>query len=235
MNKIFALFALASCATGTSYPPDSPDGRLEYEHDARAFDASIDALQPDAATPHTEGCNMGLLPAARTTTLVNGDPISPDLINEIEDMIVGNKRATYGRTFYPRFVIVGSWSAVAVIVTAGGFAHPGFTSTAGSVLSVVEIPYIVGERITSLDLKVCGNGAADLSADVAYASTYLATDVSISIPTLIVDSNRTAAWATFSIPVTPTILTAGSSLTLQFFADQAGYTIGHITANFDRL
>jgi hypothetical protein len=233
MNKIVALLVLASCATATSYPPDSPDGRIEHEHDARStpsIDASVDALQPDAAPPHTEGCNMGLLPNARTTTLVNGDPISPDLLNEIQDNIIGAKRRAFVRRFYPYFFVAGSWTTQST--AAGSPNRPGIT-TAGVTAGLFAIPYEVGDRLTALTFQGCGNGVTDVNFSLIYAADYVAATATIGSA---VETNRPVAWATvnFSLTSTP-VMVDGDTLYVVAAPSASGYTIGQVSATFDRL
>lgn len=75
--KALALALLSACSVPVTYDPSPPDAAVR--------------ITIDAATPQNPGCSMGNLPTSRTSSPVNGDPVDPALIGEIEDNIIGQK------------------------------------------------------------------------------------------------------------------------------------------------
>lgn len=234
MNKLIALLVLSSCATAIpSYPPDSSDsdGRLEHEFDAAPlFDAES---LPDAAPPQIKGCDtMGLLPKARTVTINPGDSIPGSIINELEDMIIGGKKNSFTRRYYPKFVVQGGWAAGA-LVTAG-IIFPGYTST-GVTPAYVEIPYEVGDHLIAMTFQACGNGVVDLQVDLNLFGSYGAGSLSLGNLT---DTNRAGgAWSTATVAVDTArpAMVEGGLAQMVLTASAAGYTIAQVSATFERL
>lgn len=220
--RTFALAFLFACSTSAA----------AYEPDAARSDSY---LTPDAApAPQNHGCHMGLLPAARTKTYVDGDPVDPAILNELQDNIVSTKRKSFSRPRAPRFVLQGSWAVPSLVTDSLGKTLVASVSTAGSVAGYIEIPFDDGDRITGLALQVCGNASADTVFDV-FLGTTAAGLVSIASGG-ITDTNRTNTWATLStLVITPTILTAGNTLYLQAIPNAASYNLAAVIPTFDRL
>ncbi len=237
MNKaLLAVALLAGCSTyyyDIPEPHPTPDARSIHDS-AVIVDAS-----PDAATPlQIAPCNMGNLPTSRTTTHIVGDPVDPNLIDEIQDAIIGSKRKPFIRRFFPRFTVPGpAWGAPASVV-AGGLSFAGVTSTGISATpGRIEIPHEVGDRLIGLSWQACGNGVADIVIDAMYSPTYLSPPSPPLLGTL-TDLNRSgAAWSTATMVIgTPTVVVDGSNMEILVLAQgAAGYTIGMMSGTFDRL
>lgn len=178
---------------------------------------------------------MGLLPGARTVTLVPGDPFPAALGDELQDQIIGAKRKAWGRPFYPRFLSTTNLT----LNTTGLTGPPAETYTSSGVATgVFEVPFEEGDRIIALKYWAFGNGVTDLSSGrlefFAGAPDALATNV-ISWN----DSNRPAAWTFFDTATIgtffPLVLTAGGILRCLININAAGYQFGWWQASFDRL
>jgi hypothetical protein len=83
MNKILSLSLLVLLACTPDAPEAQPDAAPPTPDASVVVDAQADARTEPRAPK--QGCTMGNLPTARTITLVNGDPLPPDLINEMQD------------------------------------------------------------------------------------------------------------------------------------------------------
>lgn len=175
---------------------------------------------------------MGNLPTSRTETCVAGAPISHNLINEIQDCIVGAQRKSFSRPRGPRFMVPGTWGTPALVTDSLGKQLIASTSV-GATTGFIEIPFDDGDRITALTMQVLGNGSADTLFDV-FLGTTAAGLVSIASGG-ITDTNRTNTWATLStLVITPTVLVSGNSLYLQAVPNAAGYSLALVVPTFDR-
>lgn len=181
---------------------------------------------------------MGNLPTARTENCIAGASVSHNLINEIQDNIIGHKRPTFVRTFYPKFTNASGFAAGVNPVNA---TFPLSYNSAGAVANAqFDIEFEDGDRLTNLLYQAAGNGTTDLTfGGIFYAATMGVAPTQLTSWT---DVNRAAAWGTVDIgaigtgPVlSPQVLSAGASLTVQLVTNAAGYSIGTFWAVFDRL
>lgn len=179
---------------------------------------------------------MGNLPNSRTITINTGDPIPPNLINELQDASIGAKRKSWSRPFYPRFLA----SSNLTLNASGLFGQPAETWTSSGVAQAVfNVPtWDEGDRITALKYWAFGNGTTDLNSG---SLEFYAGAPNVA-PTTIVswnDTNRSAAWTLFDVGTigafVPTTLTAGGILRILININAAGYQFGWWQATFDRL
>lgn len=179
------------------------------------------------------GYEMGNLPVSRTVTLIPGDGVPANLLDEIQDSVIGAKRSSWSRPRSPRFTIQGSWGTPALVTDSLGKVLVASTTT-GSSQGYIEIPFDQGDRITGLTLQALGNGTADVIYDVLIGT------ISGGLVTIagggITDTNRTNTWGTISgFTITPSILVAGNTLYIQAIPNASGYSIATIIPVFDRL
>lgn len=166
------------------------------------------------------------LPTTRDLTLSSASAIPNALLNKLQDCVIGHKKPSLRKLLNPQ-AWMGMYSTPWV---PGG---PGlYVSSNVMGAGYIGIPIEVGDRITNLELKVFGNGVTDITFTVQYI------DASMVLQTLgtVTDTNRTAAWATLTVPsFVPHVMAAGESL--QIFADvnASGYRIGPWWYDYDRL
>lgn len=176
---------------------------------------------------------MGLLPGARTVTLVPGDPIPAAVIDEIMDMIIGMKKAPWKRSFFPQMKAgQGTATPWAQSLAFTGATYVGWAS-AGVSNGQFDIPCEVGDRIVGFAFAAIGNGVADNQTDVYYSSGPGVGGVLLSTNT---DINRAAAWGAVTMPAfTPQVVGATGALWFTQSANAVGYTFAVAIAAFDRL
>jgi len=146
MRKLLVLFAFtAGCSHPAAYEPDA------YEPDALQPDASGNIkqdAQPDA--PKAKDC-MGNLPALRTTTVDDSDPVPSGLLNELQDRDI----AVNG----PRTLIIGG-AAFCDDSFAGGTAtrlDSVWTLTAGGGGAKVIADLHLPPGVKIIEVRVSGN------------------------------------------------------------------------------
>lgn len=227
MKKIAlaVLLALTACGDNDAVrSPDAFDQPPQVILDARAPDAGPIARGPQPAD--FGGCNfMGNLPAARTITIANGDPVPPDLLNEIQDMIVAANRKPFQRSFYPRFVYNNT----------GGFngasnGQPCLISSAATI-AFFEICYEPGETISALSIDVFGGGGSTLVMHLDYAT---GPGAGASVLATVASFTPAASWNPVVFTVTPQLLAAGGYLHVDVTTSAAGLYLGRATATFSR-
>jgi hypothetical protein len=155
---LVALAIVSACGADATYaPPDAAQ---------HAADAAIDSPAPDAAPAGIEGC-MGNLPTSRTATINTGDPIPPNLINELQDMHAGDRRKMFWRQWFPT-CWTSNLGAAPTLVTnptigATESALPVWHFAGGSpgAVAFTRIPYEGGDIPQSVVVEVLGDGAVD--------------------------------------------------------------------------
>ncbi|HEX6022567.1 MAG TPA: hypothetical protein VFZ00_11270 [Solirubrobacter sp.] len=175
---------------------------------------------------------MGNLPSSRTETCINGAPVNPNLINEIQDNIIGGNRAPFVRSIWPVILSLpsGTWAKG----DTGATLFTPYIQCGGANNQVVlEIPCEKGETITSLTADVFGPGGVQTTSYTLYYSpSGIGSEVSIGG---LNDVNRAAAWGTFTIQGGMSqLIGAGGALYL-FAQGQTGYRISKMHGTFSRL
>jgi hypothetical protein len=163
LNRILFLL-LASCASQSSEGFDPPPD---------AGTTSIDAAQPlpDAIVVAPQGCIMGNLPEARTLTLVDNDSLPSALIDELQDMHVGDRRKLFSREYFtPCWAATGTAPTLVVNPAGAGPAIPVWKIPTGQTVSA-RIPYEPGDRVQTFDIEAFGDGAVDWIGNVVVYTT----------------------------------------------------------------
>lgn len=174
---------------------------------------------------------MGNLPTSRTETCITGAPVSPNLINEIEDCIIGTKRAAWKRSVWPNI----SSGAASVIEAAnpGGGGLPPVRKINAAAGIYLEIPYDEGDTVSSLSFQGYGDGAVDVTVDMVYSSGYSVSQLTLS--TQLVITNAPATWTAYSLAsFVPTLLSAGP-LSIIINTNAANFYFGRMLPTFSRL
>jgi len=173
---------------------------------------------------------MGNLPTSRTETLVAGAPISHNLLNEIQDVIVGGLRAAWKRSVWP-MISSGAANVTEAANPAGGSLPPvrKFSAAGGIYL---EIPYDEGDTVSSLSFQGYGDGAVDVTVDMVYGSGYSVAQLTLSSQLVI--TNAPATWTAYSLAsFVPTLLSAGP-LSIIITANAANFYFGRMLPTFSR-
>lgn len=174
---------------------------------------------------------MGNLPTSRTENCVAGAPLSHNLINEIQDVIIAHSRASWTAPTWP-IIRLG---AASIIESADpdNAAHPPVRKFSGGATVIAEIPFTQGDRITAFTLELYGDGAVDATLQVLYGTR---SGGQVQIGTTNNITNVPASWATYAPTVfTPTDLAANGQLSLSLTANAANLYFGYIWPVFERL
>lgn len=182
-------------------------------------DASVavdGAVTADAITkrPPTGDC-MGNLPFSRTDTHVDGDPLAPALVDEIQDLHVGDRHTNrVYKTYLSQWVSVGgTGTAVCDLNPSGLSLDPVWKLTANHVYGA-NIPYWPGQTFVDFSIELWGNGAIDPIFTVWYAASRSAAPTQLASGFL---NNAPAAWSVVgtTLPPTPHPLGDDGNLYLQ--------------------
>lgn len=189
---------------------------------------------------------MGTLPVFRTENCVAGAPVSHNLINEIQDNIIANNRASFTRTFWPKLINSAAWSEGSISIAAGapgastgtgiGGEPRGYYSTASGGARFA-IPFEDGDRITGLSIEMRGDGVHGSLLEIDWHPNMANTITGAGTP---IGSWNVATHASGFVvnnagAFTPTVLGAGNMLYVWISASGAGLAFGPVVATFDRL
>ncbi len=169
------------------------------------------------------------LPTSRNTTYSPGvTPVKAADLNALQDAIIGGKRASTQKVFFP----FGAIQISNFTHTIGGGSDEYWLSTAAAVM-YVPIIMEAGDRITRLQCNVYGDGAADGAITLLKLGTNQVQTTLASIA----DNNRPAAWTLLEITsvALPYTMLAGESLVLNFSPNAANYRHGNVVLTYDRL
>lgn len=162
MKTILAiLLALSACGDDIATTPDAgqPNDWIGPRRDA------------GVQLPSGAGGCMGNLPNSRTLTINTGDPIPPEIINELQDMSIGGNRKLFTRTWWPVFVDGAALSANISYLQAnpasGTFSA--VNKTTGIFSGIAPICFDSGDILSRVDVEIYGDGSVDASLSVVYA------------------------------------------------------------------
>lgn len=166
------------------------------------------------------------LPSDYEEIVTSASTVKPATIMKIQAAIIGDKKASKPKTFFPAFInSPANWTA-----PAGIGAH--WLSNAAAVAALISVPMEAGDRVTGLSFSANGDGVVDCvytvwAMSVAQAGTQLAT---------LADNNRPLGWGVASVaPFTPWTFSAGESLLIQVAPNAGGYRLGNGQLFYDRL
>lgn len=224
MNKFIVLLAIASAcgAEPSALPPDAAQLPADAAMPADAAlprDAAIDTPAPE---PESRGC-MGNLPNSRTVTVNTGDPVPPALLNELQDMIVGRKRAPWKRP-------------VGVICMGGPFtagAVAGSFSSTGAGDGVFLIPSDVGDRILGLDIAVAGDATHNVTYKLERATVGSGIITATAIGTVSETPSPSGIRIISVAGVTQTVLGANSWFQMRATVNGSSISVYNLIPQFD--
>lgn len=172
-----------------------------------------------------------MLPNSRNTTYGPASPVESADLDDIQDCIVGSKRKSTPRTFFPTLLDGPNWTKVFGAGTS-------YYVAAGGVLTAwFSVPVDEGDRVTDLLINAYGDGAVDATIAAWY---FDAAQVGHLIAT-VTDLDRAAAWGFVSLAadiVTPWAnhtFVAGESLMIGVSPTGANYRLGNCKLIYDRL
>jgi hypothetical protein len=177
---------------------------------------------------------MGL-PTSREYTAGPGSPIQSNAFNILQDCVIGHKRPTFTRTFYPKFMLAGGF------VLGNNPVNASFQQSYNSAGAVnpayFDIPFEDGDVLVDVKYSAAGNGVTDMTNGVVIHAP--SSGVVTTALASWADNNRAAAWGVVDVSAlvtfTPQLLVAGASLYVQLVTNAAGYSIGVCQAVFTRL
>ena len=121
-------------------------------------------------------------------------------------------------------VLSGTWTTI-----LGASSEPCMLSGNAATL-IVKLRTKQGDRIKTVNFKVFGDGAADVTTTVFYTTAAMSSS-SIGTATT---TNQAASWSTVTIDVTDTTVAAGDLIDVRFVANAANIRIGNIWPGYDR-
>lgn len=121
---------------------------------------------------------MTNLPFVRDATIGTGDPIPPNLINVLQDLVAKGSHAIQAHHMGPGLTIQGGWTGPS-LVSDGTAQIPAIVST-GSTTGFISLPYSVGflpdftttvseQYLDAAFVLVKGNGVANAAISLSYS------------------------------------------------------------------
>lgn len=165
---------------------------------------------------------MGNLPTSRTVTLVNGDAVPSNLLNEIQDQFVGAHRGAFKRSFFPNQIGVGVGGSLAWTPAANP-AQPGSALTAvlkapggfSGTSNLFSVPYEIGETPVAFSAWVYGDGSAGvntLQVRMGYSPDPTTLPVNLGIASF---ASIPVGWNLYTVTNTVQVIPDGGMLTAQ--------------------
>ncbi len=175
---------------------------------------------PPPLTCPGPGCPAtGNLPVSRTLTLGPNDPIPTSLINEIQDNIIGHKRAPYDVPFRPILHLVNPSGAVTTVSEPGGLVQQYVYKVPPGTLIQFDIPFQAGDTFIGFRIELYGDGIVDMGFSVSYGAT--PTDGWRNIRPVLEVSNVPPAWVTYPIAPFSRLTTSTEKLTVALSVNSA--------------
>lgn len=162
-KKIIILAFLASCG---DVPREAPQDAASTPG-VSLRDAG---LHVDAASPQN-GCNsMGNLPNSRSKTYVDGDPVDPQILNEVQDQVVGAKRSEWPGyvTVIPYFVSIASGTPSWALPPAGVSVYCQSTNATNQAWFKLETEG--GDQLRGIRFDAFGASSGTLQVQVFYGT-----------------------------------------------------------------
>lgn len=164
------------------------------------------------------------LPTTRDFNIIPGvTPVPGNLLNTLQDCIIGNKKPSMVRGSLPNLWLPGANWAPAV----GGYLS--CTGVAGAIIAPPAMEE--ADRITQVVIASFGTGAATVTHVIAYQTAALSV-VTLATAT---DVNRAAAWGDFTINPTAHVMGVGEVLYHSIASTVTGPRLSNARYKYDRL
>lgn len=168
------------------------------------------------------------LPASRNTTYAAGSQVKSADLNAIQDCIVGMKKPSFTRLFWPRLIL----NTVFIETDTAGFAPVFYKSNAAGRAYFV-VPAEVGDHLLAngITMEFFGDGAVDNAILVTHTTSVGSVGTTLNAFTL---TNTPAAWTpvTFSNNQSP-VMVPGAQIVVSFNVNAANLQFGWASATFD--
>lgn len=174
---------------------------------------------------------MTNLPTSRDYTLNPGDPVPSLLLNTLQDMIIGDKRAQYTKRITPRWIDPGPFVAAdnPANISEG---HIAWKSTATGTAKMA-LEFEAADSLIGVSWDAYGTGSPSCDAEVDYKATMAGARTALYAGT---DTARSAAWGTFNLtPFTSQVLATGGVVFISILPSAANYYIGFVSLTLARL
>jgi hypothetical protein len=224
---VIALLVAAAC--GDNYTAATqPDAEVPHPVDAASLDA--------APKPVSKDCNVGNLPASRTITISDGDPVPAGLVNEVQDIIIGHSRKPWRMPFYPIPFATsgdGTWTTIANPAGPSTFlrTYKALGQTITSTFWFV-IPLQEGDRMLGLEAELFGDGVVDAALSVQYFPDMHSAALSTALAGgTILPANVPSGWALHKIDGSESPFIAF----VPFVISGSGLAVGSVTLHDPNL
>lgn len=167
------------------------------------------------------------LPTSRNRTYGASSPIISADLDDIQDCIIATKKASSTRVFYPNYL-----GLVGTAPTLSGGAQQEIITAAGTSLVSWGAPSEVGDRVTSYDVDVFGNGVTDTIFTISLFNRVAGT---LTVLGTVTDNNRAAAWGRLTVALTPHVMAVGDMINIDAQPNGAAYRISRNGLTYDRL
>lgn len=159
-------------------------------------------------------------PNNRLVTFTPGSKIQSNVLNALQDAVVGVQHGVITRSISLRPTNLGSFS---------GFSQF-FESAAGGLTMYNPLDFLRGgDRLLQLDARVLGNGVVDCTYNLRGYTDETAGTVLAGFT----DSNRAAAYGTLNLYTGSFIVSASEIVWLTMTANAALYRIAKLIATWD--
>lgn len=164
---------------------------------------------------------MTLLPGARDFTLVDGDPVPPNLLNNLQDMFVGDQRGVFYPNILPSQFVESSPGFVTPANPNGigiGAFVPVWKITAGTAHALFYIPTQGGDVVSDMWVDLYGDGTIDLTiTPQVYSGMPSGSPTVLATVTI---NNVPAAWTRYHLgslaAFTQATIPSGGTLVIDF-------------------
>lgn len=144
---------------------------------------------------------MGNLPTARTITLANGDPIPSNLLNEIQDQFVGDKRALFRPArFVSGWTSTGGAPTLILNPQAGGLPVPVWNLPTTATFRTL-LGFDAGDVFSDIQFDIFGDGVADWNLNLVYATDLTAAPAASATIASGGVNNSPASWTRYTMSV----------------------------------
>lgn len=143
---------------------------------------------------------MGNLPTSRTETCITGAPVSHNLMNEIQDMIVGDRRPAFSFNSFPiAWTTTGVAPTLVINPQAGGVPVAVWKLPAAAT-HTARLRFDPGDTLASMLVDVYGDGVADWTMNLTHATNLTAAASTITLASTGGSVNNSpASWTRYDI------------------------------------
>lgn len=166
------------------------------------------------------------LPTTRDETITAASQIKAALLNKLQDMIVGHKKPSLMRT-------TPSLHAALSPTWVYDFGT-GYIQSSSSTSACIGLLVEAGDRITGVSIMAQGDGVVDATYTLRAVT---AAGVVTTLCNAQADNNRSVAWGTVSLVLSPAtyVMSANEMLHLLVSPNAGNYRVGSVSYTYDRL